>query len=98
MRISAGMSRVLLIGISGSVQYRILVRSYMPAFGGLTQLEPSYEELTVRGHVTECGQRPPTALVTVVVAIKVAVAVGVLVPGMVMGHPAAIAIPVAFIE
>jgi hypothetical protein len=68
----------------------------MPAFGGLTQLEQSNEELTVRGHVTECGQRPAHGLVAVVVAIEVAVVVTV--RAIVVGDSAALAIPVAFIE
>ena len=61
MRISAGVPRVLHIGISGPVGTDSFVRSYMPAFGGLMQFEPSNEELTVRGHMTECGQWPPAA-------------------------------------
>jgi hypothetical protein len=96
MQISAGMSRILYIGISGPVSTESLFGHNMPAFGSLTQFEQSNEELTVRGHVTECGQRPPTDLVTVMVAIEVAFAVTIGV--MVVSDPAAIAIPVAVIE
>src|SRR5271157_1161597 len=40
---------------------QILVRSYMAAFDRLTQFEPANEELTVRGHMTEYGQRAHSA-------------------------------------
>jgi hypothetical protein len=47
---SAGMSRGLFGGIPGAVSSR----SYVPAFGSVTEFERSVE-LTLQGHVTECG-------------------------------------------